>query len=117
MGFLARWLVTFLAVLVVGELGKSQGLIVYESIEAVAVFALVLGLLNAFVRPVLAILTLPLSIITLGLFSLVLNLIMFWLADALVPGLEIPGGILWMIVVSLAISVVASLIGRVAGVR
>ena len=121
MRFLGRWLVTFLAVLVVSYIFYSadgRGSIVgnQDLIRSLAIFALVLGLLNAFVRPVLGLLTLPLTIITLGLFSLVLNLLMFWLATRLVPGTPIPTDLVGLIVASILVSIVSSLISRVLGV-
>jgi putative membrane protein len=48
---------------------------------AALVFALILGVLNAFLRPILLLLTLPLNLLTLGLFTLVVNAIVFWLAS------------------------------------
>jgi putative membrane protein len=54
--------------------------------------AVVLGVLNAIVKPILFVLTLPLTIASLGLFLLVLNAIMLWLTDRIVPGFDIPGG-------------------------
>lgn len=53
--------------------------------------ALVIGLINALIRPVLLILTIPITILTLGLFLLVLNALLFWLAAALVPGFLVAG--------------------------
>ncbi len=53
--------------------------------------AFVIGLINAVIRPVLLILSLPINILTLGLFTLVINALMFWLASALVPGFQIAG--------------------------
>ena len=122
MHFIARWLVTFLAVLVVCYvfyLGGGRGGILenQDLIRSLAIFALVLGLLNAFVRPVLGLLTLPLSIITLGLFSLVLNLLMFWLATRLVPATPIPTDLVGLIVASILVSIVSSVISRILGVR
>lgn len=58
---------------------------------ALIVAALVVGLLNAVVKPVLVVLTLPLTIVTVGLFLLVLNALLFWLAAALVPGFQVGG--------------------------
>ena len=55
------------------------------------VAALVLGLINTLVRPVLAILTLPITVLTLGIFYLVLNGLLFWLASALLPGFHVEG--------------------------
>ena len=51
--------------------------------------ALVLGLVNAFIRPILIILTLPVNIITLGLFTLVINAFMFWIVSLIVRGFHI----------------------------
>ncbi len=119
MHFIARWVVTFLAVLVISYVGKDQiiSFAGQDWIRTAAIFSLVLGLLNAFVRPVLGLLTLPLSIITLGLFSLVLNLLMFWLATAIYPGTTVPNGIVGLIVASILVSIVSSLISRILGVR
>jgi putative membrane protein len=120
MGFIMRWLVTFLAVLAVSYLGKDS-IIAFKPetdwLRSAAIFSLVLGLLNAFVRPVLGLLTLPLTIITLGLFSLVLNLLMFGLAAWLVPGTTIPNGLLGLIIASVLVSIVGSVIGRILDVR
>lgn len=53
--------------------------------------ALVLGLVNAVVRPVMVFLTFPLTVLTLGLFLFVINALMLWLAAALVPGIRVKG--------------------------
>jgi putative membrane protein len=53
--------------------------------------AIVLGLVNAFVRPVMVLLTLPLTVLTFGLFLLVVNALMLWLVAALVPGIRVQG--------------------------
>jgi len=53
--------------------------------------AVVLGLINAFIRPILWFLTAPLSVLTFGLFALVINALMIMLAAALVPGFEVKG--------------------------
>jgi putative membrane protein len=63
--------------------------IAITSWTALAIAALVLGVVNAIVRPVLLILTLPITVITLGLFYLVINGAAFGLAAALVPGFEV----------------------------
>lgn len=55
------------------------------------VAALVLGFANAIVKPILFVLTLPLTIVTLGLFLLVLNALMLWLTDIVVPGFSVRG--------------------------
>lgn len=53
--------------------------------------AIIIGLVNALIRPVLEILSLPVTILTLGLFSLVINALMFWLASAIAPGFSVSG--------------------------
>lgn len=53
--------------------------------------ALVLGIVNAIVRPILVLLTLPLTIVTLGLFLFIVNALSLWLAFALVPGIRVSG--------------------------
>ena len=53
--------------------------------------ALVLGLVNALIRPILIILTLPVNILTLGLFTLVINALMFWLVSSMVKGFNVSG--------------------------
>lgn len=77
--------------------------------------ALVIGLLNTIVRPVLVLLTLPITLITLGAFLLVVNGITFWLAARLLPGFTIAGfgwAILAAIVYSLATWAIASMLLR-----
>jgi putative membrane protein len=77
--FAFRLLATAGAVLLANVLFPQ--LIQVESPVAAVIFALILGVLNAFVRPVLLLLTLPLNLLTLGLFTLVVNGIVFWLAS------------------------------------
>lgn len=55
------------------------------------VTAFVMGLINAVIRPILLVLSLPINILTLGLFTLVINALMFWLASVLVPGFQVAG--------------------------
>jgi putative membrane protein len=62
-----------------------------ESFWVGMVLAIVLALINTFIKPVLTILTFPISVVTLGLFSLVINAVLVLLASSLVPGFEVPG--------------------------
>ena len=71
------------------------------------IFALVLALLNVFVKPLLIILTLPISIVTLGLFLFVINALIILLADKFMDGITIDG-FWWALVFSLILSVVSS---------
>lgn len=107
LSFLVRLLITALAVLVASYL-LPPDLFSVGDIQAAIVFAFVLGLLNAIVRPILTVITLPLSILTLGLFALVLNALVFWLASAVVPGVQV-GGFLGAFLASLIVTVVSAL--------
>jgi putative membrane protein len=88
MGFLIRAVVNALAIWLATEIvpGIEAG-----SVTTVVVAALVLGIVNAIVRPVLLVLTLPLTLVTLGLFLFVLNALCLWLTSAIVPGFEVRG--------------------------
>jgi putative membrane protein len=86
MRFLIHWLVVAIALWITTIFVPGVSI---ASVPALAVAALVLGFVNAIVRPVLVILTLPITFLTLGLFYLVVNGIAFGLAAALVPGFQI----------------------------
>ena len=86
--FVTRWLVTALAIILASYLLAG---VQYDSAFTLIMAALVLGLLNAIVRPILVILTLPITMITLGLFLLVVNAVTLWLTAAIVPGFGIEG--------------------------
>jgi len=88
MSFLVHWLVVGVALWVTTQV---VGGVHISSVQTLVFAALVLGLVNALVRPVITILTLPLTIITLGLFYLVVNGVAFGLAAALVRGFEVDG--------------------------
>jgi putative membrane protein len=86
MGLLIRLLITAAALLVIANLNFGVHV---SGFEAAIIAAIVLGVVNAVVRPVLVILTLPLTLLTLGLFLLVINGITIWLASLLVPGFKV----------------------------
>ena len=88
MGFLLRVLINAAALWVAAALipGISLG-----SLGSTLLAALVLGVINAIVRPVLLFLTLPITLLTLGLFIFVLNAFCLWLTSRLVPGFEVHG--------------------------
>jgi len=71
--------------------------------------AFVLGVLNAVVRPVLIFLTLPLTIVTLGLFVLVLNGLLLWLTSALVPAFHVDG-FWWALLATIVLSIISALL-------
>lgn len=76
----ALWLVTLIV----------PGVQVQDPVRAF-IAAIVLGLVNALVKPVLVILTLPITVLTLGLFLLVLNGLLFWAVGSLLPGFHVAG--------------------------
>ncbi|MSM38906.1 MAG: phage holin family protein [Geobacter sp.] len=86
--FLVKWVVNSTALLVVVQVVSGVDV---DNWQTVFVAALVLGLLNAFLRPVLIFLTLPVTMVTLGLFTLVINGFLFYLAAWLVEGLHVAG--------------------------
>ena len=85
-GFLIHTLVLAVAIWVAAQVVPCVTVL---SWSALAVAALVLGVVNAIVRPILLLLTLPITVLTLGLFYLVVNGAAFGLAAALVPGFQI----------------------------
>jgi len=116
MGFLLRVVVNALAIMLAASI--VPGIAVDGLVSALAA-AVLLGLINAFVRPVLLILTLPITLLTLGLFLLVLNGFCFWLVAWLVKGFHVTGfgsALLGSLVVSVVSWIVTALIsdsGRV----
>ncbi len=86
MGFLVHLLVTAVLLLIVSSLVRG---IEVKNFASAGIAALVLGLVNAFVKPVLVVLTLPLTLVTLGLFLLVLNAAMIALVGMIVPGFKV----------------------------
>ncbi len=91
MNLLLRWLIGALALLLVAYF--LPGIAVANFFPAAVVAALVLGLVNAFIRPIVKALTLPLTCLTLGLFSLVINAALFWAVAAFVDGFAVEGAV------------------------
>ena len=85
---LVVWLINALALMAVAYLMPS---IQVSSFGAALAAALVLGLVNAVIRPVLVLLTLPVTILTLGLFIFVLNGLLFWMVGSWLKGFEVAG--------------------------
>ncbi len=104
-----RILVTALAVLVVPQL--VSGITVTGFTTALLV-AFVLALLNFFIRPILSILTLPINILTLGLFTLVLNGLLFWFVQYFVSGFHV-SGFLPAFLGAIVVSVISWLGGKI----
>lgn len=108
--FLLHLVLTAVALLIVANV--VSGVHVGGFIPAL-IGALILGVVNAFVRPIMIVLTLPLTVLTLGLFLFVVNALMFWLAAALVPGFQI-GGFGAALLGSVLLTILNLLIARLA---
>ncbi len=109
--FFAKTIATAVAVLFAAYILK--GVHVDSTVTALIV-AVVLGLLNSFIKPILIILTIPITIVTLGLFLLVINIIIVKWAAGLVPGFTVDG---WFsaLIFSLVVSFVSSIIEAIIG--
>lgn len=81
-----QWALNAIALMLVPEV--ISGLQV-ESYPAALVTALLLGLINALIRPILIFITLPITLLTLGLFTLVINALLFWAVTSLVSGVDV----------------------------
>jgi len=108
--FLAHLLITAALLLLVANLIRG---VEVRGWGPAFIGAMVLGLVNAFVRPLMVLLTLPLTVLTFGLFLLVVNAFMLWLVAALVPGIRVQGfgaallGSLLLTILNLAVAAIA----------
>jgi putative membrane protein len=91
MRIIIKWLLSAVALLAVAYLYSG---VQVNSFGSALIAAAVIGLLNAVVRPVLVVLTLPVTIVTLGLFLFIINALMFWSASGLLGGFQV-NGLLW----------------------
>jgi putative membrane protein len=116
MGFILRIVVYTLALLVAAHVVPGIRL---DGLASALVAGLLLGLVNAIVRPILVVLTFPITLLTLGLFLLVLNAFCLWLVSVFVPGFNVAGfwpafwGALIVSVVSWILTALISDRGRV----
>ncbi|RYF82700.1 MAG: phage holin family protein [Comamonadaceae bacterium] len=88
MRLILQWLLSALALLAVTYLYSGVRV---DSFTSALIAAAVIGLLNMIVRPVLVVLTLPVTIVTLGLFLFIINALMFWSASGLLGGFHVNG--------------------------
>jgi putative membrane protein len=88
MKIIVRWLLLAAALLLVANLYPGVSV---ASFGTAMIAALVLGLLNTLVRPLLVLLTLPVTLLTLGLFLFVINALMFWAAASVLDGFNVAG--------------------------
>lgn len=102
MAILFEWLISALAILVSAYILPGVHI---ASFTTALVAAVVLGIINAILKPILVLLSLPITLITLGLFTLVIDALLILLTSALVPGFRVDG-FWWAIIFSLVLSVV-----------
>lgn len=105
MKLVVRWLLLAAALLLVTHLYRG---VTVDSYETALLAAFVIGLFNTLVRPLLVLLTLPITLLTLGLFLFVINALMFWAAASLLGGFNVTG--FWAALIG---SVIYSLCGMV----
>ena len=113
MRLLLRWAASAAALLLVAHLVPG---IAVDSLPTAVVAAAVIGLVNAFVGPVLRLLSFPITVLTLGLFSLVVSAVLFGLAAYLVPGFS-ADGLGAVFVGAIAYGVLAWLLQTLVGAR
>jgi putative membrane protein len=102
---------SMVAVLALGTIFRDR-FVTYDDETAVLIFAAILGLLTAYIKPLLALITLPLTCLTFGLFMVVLNVGMFALAAWVTPGLEVTfwGAAIGALFASIANGIVFSIV-------
>jgi len=111
MRLLLHWILNAVALLIVARI--VPGVSVHDPIAAL-VAAVGLGLANALIRPILVLMTLPVTILTLGLFLLVINGALFWAVSALMPGFHVDG-LLAGVLGALLYSVLTGLLSLLTG--
>ena len=115
-GFLLRWFINSVTLLVVAHIVRG---IEVTNFQATVVAALVLGIINAFLRPIIILVTLPINILTWGLFTFIINGFMFYLVSKIVKGFSIADfwtaffGALLYSVISLSLNVLINKQGRI----
>lgn len=111
-GLVIRWLVNALALLLTSYIVKG---ITVQGLGSALIAAAVLGIVNAVIRPLFLLFTLPLNILTLGLLTFIINGVMLLLVSGMVPGFEVRGlwsAVLGSIVLSLISAALSSLVRR-----
>ncbi|RFS23349.1 phage holin family protein [Chitinophaga silvatica] len=112
MGFIVRILLSALAAMFTAYLLKPA--VKVDSFVTALILALVLAVLNALVRPLLVVLTFPITIVTLGLFLFVINALIILLAEKLVPGFRVEG-FWWAMLFSVIMAAVNYILSGIAG--
>lgn len=110
MAFIIKWVLSAIAVLIGAYILPG---VAVESFWAALVVAIILALMNATLKPLLIILTIPITVVTLGLFLLVINAVIILLIDAIIGGFHV-SGFWWALLFSLVISILGALFDDIA---
>lgn len=105
---LVTWFITSLVILIIAYVLPG---VMIDSFFAALVTAVILGLVNAFLKPILIFLTLPINILTLGLFVLVINAGLILLTAAIVPGFQVDG-FLWALLFGIVLSITSAFLPK-----
>lgn len=110
MNLIVRILIQTVAVLIAAYILPGVEI---DSFLTMLIVAIVLGIVNAFLKPILILLTLPITIITLGLFIFVINAFLVLLVSMVVPGFYVDG-FLWALLFSVIVSLVSTFLGSLS---
>lgn len=99
-------LVAYFGLITVDGFDAAQQ-VTWAAFLTAALFAVVLGIVNGVVKPIVQVLTIPITVLTLGLFALVINLAMFYLAAGIIPGVAADKGFLATALAAIIVSIVA----------
>lgn len=111
MGILINWILSAIAIIITARFLPGVHV---SSLPAALITAVVLGIVNAIIKPIIVFFTLPLTILTLGLFMFVVNALLILLVSALVPGFRVDG-FLWALLFSIVLSLVNSILHKITG--
>jgi len=109
MGILIKWLTLTASVMIAAYLIPG---IAINGLWSAFILAAVLGIINVLLKPVLIVITLPINILTLGLFTLVINAVLILLAGTIVKGFDV-GGFLNALLFGIVLSVVNFILGKI----
>lgn len=108
MKILLKWLFVTIAILIGAYILPG---VTVDGFVAALIAALILGVINAIIKPIVVILTLPINILTLGLFTLVINACLILLLGWIVPGFSVTG-FWWALLFSLIVSLITSILHK-----
>lgn len=110
MEILISWLVSSLAIIIAAYVLPG---VQVDNFLAALVAALVLGIINSVLKPILLLLTLPINVLTLGLLTFVINALLVMLAASIVPGFHV-NGFWWALLFSIVLSIVNTVLGNIS---